>query len=270
MSEQASSQAPVQGIPAAPQGEAIKPPQPTEDKQTQERWAQFARKEKALRQQTLEFQKQQKAWQEQQSKFLSAQDWKQKFLEDPATVGLTYEEMAQRYLNQPSAEDQKISQLKAEIAALKGKYEETDKKIENTQKQAYDQALKQISREVSLLVDGNDEFEAIKANNAQQSVTELIKLTYEEEGYLLSAEDAAKQVEDHLVEQALTLSKLKKIQEKLAPKEPETKQQTTTQRQVTPTVSTLTNSMVPSSTKGSSNAERRARAIAAFEGRLNK
>lgn len=268
MSEQ--MKAPVEGV------------QPTADITTQngdnapkvnpdaERFAQLARKEKALRIQARQMQEQKKAFEEQQAKIQPQQDWKPRLKTDLigmlAEAGLTHEEAANALLNS-RPEDVQLRSLKAEIQALKDAQTKTVSDVEASQKKAYDQAVKQLTREVTLLVDGNDAYETIKATKSQEAVVSLIEQTYKDDGILLSAEEASQQVEEYLLEEAVNLSKLKKVQKVLSPPVEEAPAQKTVPTRSEPT-KTLTHAITQSSTSSLSVREKRARAIAAFNGQL--
>jgi hypothetical protein len=91
---------------------------------------------------------------------------------------------------------------------------------------------------------------------------ELIERTFKQYGVLLSVEDAAKQVEDYLVEEAFKLTKLKKIQQRLAPAQKPVEAKLEPQKQPQ-TLKTLTNAV-----SSSGRVSVRERAIAAFKGQL--
>lgn len=235
----------------------------------QERFAQLARKEKALRAQARQLQEQQKQWQEQQAK--SQNSWKDQLKSDPLSIlaeaGLTHDQIAEMLLNS-RPEDVELKRIKAELKAIKDSQQDQFTKIQEQQKAAYEQAVKQVSREVNMLVNSNEAFETIRATNSQEAVVELIKQTYDEDGVLLSAEEAAEMVEEYLTDEALTLAKLKKVQSKLAPAEAaqSVSEEQTSQKPLIQT-KTLTNTVTTSS-KPMTKADRRARAIAAFKGEL--
>ena len=139
---------------------------------------------------------------------------------------------------------------------------EIQTKSENQQTDAYKQAITQIRSDTKKLVTASEEFEAIANTNSVDDVVELIERTFKQDGTLLTVEEAAKQVEDYLVEEAFKLTKLKKIQQRLATaqKPAEPKLEPTKQPQ---TMKTLTNAV---SSPGKLSV--RERAIAAFKGEL--
>jgi hypothetical protein len=259
----------VEGVkpePAASPTEEAKPKEVPQDS-----WAQLARKEKALRYQARQLQQQQKAFQEQQAKVVPQQDWKERIKSDAigmlAEAGLSHEDLTQLVLNS-KPEDIQLRQLKAEMQSIKDSQKNTLSQVEQSQKQAYNQAIKQLTREVKMLVDGNDAYETIGATGSQSAVVALIEQTYKEDGILLSAEEASSQVEDYLVEEALNLSKLKKIQSKLSPPVVEQPQKTTPSQKTNVQTKTLTNAITQRTTTPSSAKALRERAIAAFNGQL--
>jgi hypothetical protein len=235
----------------------------------QERFAQLARKEKALRSQARQLQEQQRAIQEQQAKAQSSLT--ERLKSDPLSVlaeaGLTHDQIAEALLNS-RPDDIELRRIKAELQSIKNSQQEQFTKIQDAQKAAYEQAVKQVSREVKMLVDGNEAYETIQSAKAHEAVVELIKQTYDEDGVLLSAEEAADMVEEYLLDEALTMAKLKKVQSKLAPPVAADSGTEVPQGQK-PQIQTktLTNTIV-SSSKPLSNKDRRARAIAAFKGEL--
>lgn len=280
MSEQASSpititpagalKSPVEPVPAQEAPPTTTSAPEAQPKADVERWAQLARKEKALRAETKKIQAMKAEIDQQRAKPAEPVDWKSQFLKDPYSVGVTPEELQQITLNSmnQSPEAVMIRQLQAKIEALEAGQSTVLKKTEEAQTSAYNNAIKQLNREVGLLVDGDEIYETIKATGSQEAVVALIESTYKEDGILLTAEEAAKQVEDYLLEEAVTLSNLKKVKARLAPEAASletTQKQSLTQK---PQPKTLTNDMT-SQSKPLSQKDRRARAIAAFQNKLN-
>lgn len=241
-------------------------------------YAQLARKEKALRVQAQAIKAREEAFKaqeaslksketEMQSQFIS----KDRLTKDPMAVlaesGISYEQLTQLALNAPSAEAQaynaELSSLKAEIKALKDGQENARKSFEDNQKNAYDQTLTQIKNQVSKLVaEEGDNYETVKATNSIQDVVDLIEKTYNADHVLLTVEEAAQAVEDHLVEEAVKIAKLKKIQSRLKPAESNAAPKVTeTQQSKQSQVNTLTNAV-----GGSQRLSARDRALLAFKG----
>lgn len=232
------------------------------------KFAALARKEKAIRERTRALEAERAQLKSQMEEVESFRGWKTKIKADPLSAlteaGISYDDLTNALLNQGKPEDLQFKKLQAEIESLKNAQERQQSDAKKAQDEQYQRAKKQISTEVSLLVDGDEAFETIKSMQAQDSVVELIETTFKEDGVLMSVEDAAKEVEEYLMEQALTMARLKKVQSKLAPTPPaevEQKQPHTQQKQQ---LNTLSNRIPVSTGKGPSARER---AIAAFQGK---
>lgn len=243
------------------------------------KFAALARKEKALRAQALaersKLDSERKALEAERAELEKVRSWQSKLKDDPFSVlneaGLSYEELTNRLLNQPGPQDQALRDLQKKIQELEASQKQTLTQAEEAQKRQYEDVKKQIRNEVSLLVDGNDTFELIKSQGAEDAVVELIESVYQSEQRLMTAEEAANEVEEYLLDEAMKVAQLKKIQSKLSPPKVEApeaeKQQTSTSKQ--PQSPTLSNRMVQSTAKPMSAKERRDRAIKAFLGQLN-
>ena len=248
-------------------------PAPSEDPRIQ----QLIKKERALtaKLRTLSQEKQtlteaQSKWQQEKASYLSRDYIKANPYKALAEAGITPEMLA----NPPSPAEMQMQALKQEIESLKGQLAESNTKIDKRADESYQAALKQIGHDAKALIDSDERFELTKNDNAHKAVVDLIERTYQEDGVLLSVEEAAQEVEAYLTERALTLAKLKKVQEKLAPA-PDTSQQgqqsTQVQKSPTKTITTpktLTQSVVQASAHTLSSKDRRERAIAAFKGQL--
>lgn len=210
------------------------------------------------------------------SKYISKDKLSQDTLNALLEAGLTYDQITEAMLSQPNpekvAQDQYLKKLEAKIAELEGKQEKTLKSFEDQQKQAYNNAVTQIRNEVSKLVYTDPSFETIKETNSVNDVVELIEETFNNgmgeeypKGTLLSASEAAQIIEDYLLEEALKLTKIKKIQQRLQPAaKPVLKsEEPLKQPQKEQSMKTLTNAV------GSSRAlSPKERAILAFKGEL--
>lgn len=271
-----SGQTPTNEIPVEADKEETKPAEDPISTQ----YATLARKEKALRAKALQSEQSFKAKEaallareeamkaketEYQSKYISKDRLTQDTLNALSEAGLTYDQITELMLTQNSPERKAQSdyekRLDAKLQDLEKKQADQVKAQESQQTAAYQQAINQMKTETKALVASNPEFETIKETNSVDDVVELIERKFKEDGVLLSVEDAAKQVEDYLVEEALKLARLKKIQQRLAPATPkpaEVKQEPTKQPQ---TLKTLSNAV---STSGRVSA--RERAMAAFRG----
>lgn len=199
-------------------------------------------------------------------------------------AGVTKDQLTNYLVNQPNPTDREILALKSELDLIKEKQGSTEKAMAEKTQRDYDQAVKQITNETTLLVSGNPEkYELIQANGAADAVVELIKQTFDSENHILSVEDACNEVEEYLFEESIKLMSLKKIKSKFNPEPvgtqfkdvPKSKKETfsTSVRDMpraTP-AKTLTHQQLPlTPDKPLTNRDRRERAIAAFQGRLNK
>lgn len=233
------------------------------------RIAELERREIAIRQQTLEMQRLKQEMEEakrSQEGRLSPEEWKQKFLEDPTQLGIDYQDMADRYLSQPSEEKKMITSLQREIEDLRSQYKNQMTQLEQAQKQAYENAVRQLQSETeSLIASRASEYEAITSLGRQQDVVNLIKDTYQKEQIMMSVEQAANQIEQKLIDEALRYAGLSKVKAKIVPtsdpaKQEDTKEQKQTQNTLTRSLSQASGPLTPS--------QLRERAIAAFNGSL--
>lgn len=262
--------------PAEP--EATKAPAKAPEEPLSNQYAQLARKERALRAKVQEIKAQEAAVKAQADKTAQLEErlakyeaMEKRMSEDPLSLlnerGITYDEITKRALNAPSPEEQaqrsQFQELKAQIQALTDAQENSKKMFEESQTRQYTDAVNQIRSQAKSLVDSDPNFETVKETGSIEDVVDLIKQTFEKDGILMSVEDAALAVEEHLLEEAIKLTKLKKIQQRLKPAETKAaapKQENNQQPQ-----KTLTNNLT--TTKPLTAKER---AILAFQGKLNK
>ncbi len=270
-----------------PEAAAVEPqPSTTPDPALSRQFAQLARQEKALRAKVIA---QEQAYKARESALLareaelsSKQIDPSKYIDrerlksDPLSVlaeaEVSYDDLTQRIINRQPVDPQlqvTINELRNEIKALRASDEQRTKMQSETQQAQYDAAVKQIKLDARHLVNMDPAFETIKATNSVSDVVELITQTYEKDGILLTVEEAAQQVEDYLVEEAMKVTKIGKIQQRLAAtstSKPTIQAQKTQHAQPvqsqTP-MKTLTNAQ--SSSRQMSSRER---AIAAFHGKL--
>lgn len=194
------------------------------------------------------------------------EELKAQLLKDPTSLGLSYEQLSQTYLQQPSPEEQRFQALQQQIEAERSERSKLEQSIKDSQTKAFDGAIKQISSQVAQLVATDDAYEGIRVGGAQEAVVQLIKDTYQEDGTVLDVEEAAAAIEEQIVEQARAFSKLKKLQAvEVAPQAAEGNPQTQSPAPQKP-LTTLTNAMVQTSKPYLSKQERMARAVAAFNG----
>lgn len=184
-------------------------------------------------------------------------------------LGITYDQLTQLALNPPAQESpaQKASRqrLEAKIQALEDSQANSQKTFQDSQAAQYQQALKQIRNEATQLIATDPNFETIQTTGSVGDVVELIEKTFKAEGVLLTVEEAAQAVEDYLMEEAMKITKIKKIQQKLQTVASQTapKQQAPSNPQQKQPMKTLTNAV------GSSRPlNAKERAILAFKGQL--
>jgi len=193
------------------------------------------------------------------SKYISIDDIRSNAYATLAKLGISYDDISEQAIAAQSPEAQAYARMRSEIQeelrTLREEQDRTRKQIEDSQSQQYQQALKQITLEVRDLVSKDPNFETVKQANATKDVVELIERTFQEEGKLLTVEEATQAVEDYLVEEALKLSNIKKVRDRLSANSE--KQQQTIQ------MKTLTNSVGAQKPLSA-----RERALLAFKGEL--
>lgn len=180
-------------------------------------------------------------------------------------AGLTYDQITEAMLAQQSQPDFTKSrayiEMQNELKAVKQAQEDAKKTYNDQQTAAYQQAVNQIKTEAKKLVYTDPNFETIKTTNSVSDVVELIEETFKQDGVLLSVEEAAQLVEDHLVEEAMKITRIKKIQQRMQTSSPSAQKTTDAPKQQQ--LKTLTNQV--SSTRQLSAKER---ALLAFKGEL--
>lgn len=188
--------------------------------------------------------------------------------------GLSYDELTQRVINQQPKNpvvEAELQALRNELKALRTGIDESKQSAAQQQAEAYQQAVAQLKTDATKLVASNpEEYEAIAKSGAVQDVVDLIEEVYRKDKIVMSVEEAAKEVENYLIEEGFSFTRINKIQKRLAeeaartaPPKPVTPEVTNAKPEETQTAKTLTNNM--SSTRKLSARER---AIAAMEGRL--
>lgn len=196
---------------------------------------------------------------------------KSKLSEDTITTlleaGITYDQITEMALNQSQVQTDPqtklaLQRLEAQIKSQAEAQERQAKMIQEEQTRQYQQAVNQIRSETRAIVNSDPDFETIKATNSVDDVVELIEKTFKEDGVLITVEEAAREVEEYLVDQALKIAQLKKIQQRLQPKStPSAQKQVNTQQQ--PQLKTLTNDL-----GAAKPLTAKERAILAFKGQL--
>ncbi len=259
-----------------PQEEAKK------DEPLSPQFAMLARKEKALR---VKAQAQEQAFKTQEASLLAREqaikakeaEYSEGYVSKEALkadiwgvleeLGVNYDQITEQAMSRQQIDPTvkaTIDKLEAKIKALTDSQETSKKSQETAQTEAYKQAVEQIRDEAKALVASGDDYETVRETGSVDDVVELIEATFKEEGRLMTVDEAAKLVEEHLVDEALKIARLKKIQQKLQPAPVKTeaaapgKQAAPAQQ---PQAKTLTNAM-----SGQRKLTARERAIAAFAG----
>lgn len=242
-------------------------------------YAALARKEKAIRSQAQElkareaqFKAREEAVAAKEAAIAKSIELESRMEKDPLGVlaerGIGYDKLTALALNPPSEQDQTITALKAEIDALRSEFGNSKKSYEDQQTSQYKQAVNQIRLDTKQLVATNPDFETIHGTNSVDDVVELIESTFKNEGVLLTVEEAAREVEDYLVEEAMKLTRIKKLQKRFAPepvKTAEAAAPTPQQAKQQPHMKTLTNAV-----GAARQLSAKERAILAFKGELKK
>jgi len=259
-----------------------------EDPNLSRQFAQLARQEKALRakaqqqEQALKAKEAALAAREQEyatkdqeyaQKYIQRQFLKDNPLQALAEAEVSYDDLTQQILNQGNQQADPrllatISKLEAKIKSLE---EKTDAVSANSAKAEVAQreaAIKQIRQDVDKLIASDDNYETIRHTRANKDVVELITRTFDEDGVLMSVEEAANEIENYILEEAVKLSQLGKVQKKSRPAASATTTSAPVdtqpkKAQTQPTMKTLTNA--GASTRPLTVRER---AIMAFKGEL--
>jgi hypothetical protein len=131
-------------------------------------------------------------------------------------AGVTYDELTQAILANPSGNNPDIHALKEEIKSLK---EGFDKTLSERDARTEQEALREMRRNVDRLVATGDDFEMIRETGSQAEVTELIRQIYKIEGTVLDESEAAVLVEEELLKEAEKIARIKKLRARFAPAE---------------------------------------------------
>lgn len=244
----------------------------------------FAKKEKALRQKEKTFQAERESlrskvdelekkltfFSEQKSLREKAQSGPTGALEVLEALGLDYNKLTEAQLG-IKPEELKLRKIEQELEAQKSSQQSLISKLEKQQTDGFDQAKKQLKEEATYLINNQPDFEVCKAYGdiAQDAVVSLMVQHHKETGVVMQMSDALREVEDYLLEDLKPKLALGKIRALLNTSQdtqsgPEKKPISNAQTPFT----TLSNRHAATQSKPLTNAERRQRAIDAFNGRL--
>lgn len=196
----------------------------------------------------------------------------QRFYREPVQVlneaGVHGDVITHGLLNGGSRDAVSLRAVQAQIAQLSEQNKALETKLTEGQQVQYDQAKIQIRNDAETLIAQDAvNFEAIAAegDEALDAIVELIEQTFEKEDRIISVKKAAEEVENFLIEEAIKMQGLKKVQAKLGQVTPGGQPQGGPAIQSGPT--TLSNRGLPApAPKGRrTEKERIAAAIQAFE-----
>lgn len=177
----------------------------------------LARREQKFRQQEQAFKAERAKFESEKAEVAGLQPLRAKLaakdfsaLED---LGVDYNEYTEYLLNKPEGEKPEAKALN-EMREELNSFKETQKKNEEKQ---YEATVSQYRNDIKALVAKDPNFESIKESGAEEHVLQHILDTFEQDGEALSVEEAAKEVEEQIIEDALKLAKLSKVQAKMAP-----------------------------------------------------
>lgn len=275
---------PSEAVESSPDGAKEETKPQVSDEPLSAHYANLARKERALRARAAqqeaalkareaEFAAREEAFKAKDAEYSTKYIAKDRLTNDTLNAlldsGLTYDQITEAMLAEQGGQSsfsasREYKAMQAKIEQLEKLTEKTQKTFEEQQTSQYKQAITQIKSDASKLIYTDPNFETIKATNSINDVVELIERTFKEDGTLLSVEEAAQAVEDHLVEEAMKITKLKKIQQRMLQNaSPATQKSTEAPKQQQ--LKTLTNAV-----SASGKLSARDRAVLAAEGRLNK
>jgi hypothetical protein len=252
----------------------------TQDPRLSKQFAQLARQAKllrqqqqALKQQEIEIKAKEQALKSVQppqvdlSKYISKDEFLSNPLKVMAETGLSYDTLTQQLLNTTPTDPRTEAVIKKQeerIAQLEAKIDEASKKQVEAQDEVYRAAVKQIEIDARNLIKNDPNYETIRSTGSLRDVVELITETHKKDGYVMTVEEAANEVENYLVEEAMKLTNIGKIKQRLA-QSAQTKpvQKTEAKPQTQPGMKTLTNAHGTSRQLSG-----RERAILAFNNKL--
>lgn len=240
--------------PVAPEAPAVETPA-VETDSLAPKFAALAKKEKWIKKMLDDVNAQKKAIESDKSKYetdyVPKTRIKEKFLEVAYEQGLTADDIANMLLNQPAGTktDPTVSKLEAKIQELEERLNKTSTGWEEKEKTQYDQAVAQIRSDADALMAQNlEDYQVLgKRPDASELVTKYIEDTYKEEGRVLKVEEAATFIENELLEQALAMASLDKVQKKSGLMKAPVEQEKLQPNQKPQLNKTLTNTMTSSS-----------------------
>ncbi len=285
----AQSGAPVEGVAVqAPSAAAPQAPDPKLEA--------IIRREKQLYRQMKDIKAREEALKARESSFKPDEYiQKKRFQDDPLValqeLGLDYNKLTERALQEPNANDPTIRALMSKLNALEEKLTQTSTAQQQAQQSQYEQVKTQMLSDAQSYTSGNPDFELVDKWGAHDMVVAEIEKEFDRtekemgRGIIISMDTAAKRVEDHLYNEtikALEFEKIKNYKKPVAADTAASQEQQTQQdpnklkyvsKKTLPykvdSVRTLTNAMTQNAParKKDSFEDRRQELIARLEGR---
>jgi hypothetical protein len=195
---------------------------PKQDDKFASKFAALSRKEKAIQEMRQAIKREQEDWKSSpELKEFSEFKALRAEAKDPIKVleklGITYDDLTRSILGQtkePTIEE--LAEKKAQEAISKLKEEMSEQEKSKAEKH-YETVIENFKQEISQHIDANpDVYELTKtAEDPIGLIYDVIEEHYAQHKKVLSVKDAADLVEQHFEEKALSITKLKKMQEKL-------------------------------------------------------
>lgn len=177
-------------------------------------------------------------------------------------AGVTNDQLTEALLVEADSHHPKFDKYDAELIALKEEIKNQNKSLTERDEHQKRQVLAQMERDAAQIVAQGDEYEMVREKKAIKSVIKLIDREYTENGNVLDVDEALGLVENALLEEALEYARIKKVQSRLTPaqpQQPQPQQNTNSNVRVMRTLTNRDGASVPSSA--------RERAMAAFWGK---
>lgn len=266
--------APVTEVPPAPpEGQPpAMPPEPKKDNAAL--FAALAKKEKAIRAERESIKAKAAELEKQRAEITDLLSLKTTAKQDPLsvlkTLGITYEELTQRILNDGRpAPDAEVKQLRDEVRQWQEKQEaERQRQLEEEKGRVAEEQKAAVDRfrgEVTSFVSSNAEkYELLNLYGQQGLVSEVIAQHYSATQRVMDTAEAADRAEKYLEELVQKAASTKKFAAKVAPQEAKPAQQV-----AQPRTNTLSNDLSASApsmvNQPQSEADRIKRALAALD-----
>lgn len=171
-------------------------------------------------------------------------------------AGVTYEQLTDAILANPV--NPELQALRDELRSVK---DDVNKSLSDRDAQQRQQVIHEMTSEAQQLSSQGDEFELVRTQRRVPDVIRLIETTYDSSGEVMDVREAMSLIEAELVKDAIKIASANKVRRSFAPTQPAFQPPQQPQRQMR----TLTNRDTAQPVMS-----RRARAIAAFVGNLQK